>query len=81
MATTAVVEPAHEPTKTGSPLLDRLWHAARSRGDCAPTADLFAALARRFALIHDMRHPRATGLAIELKKHGGQGTFVPRPPG
>jgi hypothetical protein len=63
MAATAVVEPAHEPTKTGSPLLDRLWHAARSRGDSAPTADLFAAWARRFILFHDRRHPRELGLA------------------
>ena len=63
MAATAVVEPAHEPTKTGSPLLDRLWHAARSRGDSAPTADLFAAWARRFILFHDRRHPRELELA------------------
>ena len=63
MAATAVVEPAHEPTKTGSPLLDRLWHAARSRGDSAPTADLFVAWARRFILFHDRRHPRELELA------------------
>jgi hypothetical protein len=31
MDSTADVEPADEPTKTGSPLLDRLWRAARSR--------------------------------------------------
>jgi hypothetical protein len=63
MAATAGVEPAHEPTKTGSPLLDRLWHAARARGDSAPTADRVAALARRFNLFHDRRHPRELGLA------------------
>jgi hypothetical protein len=63
MAATAVVEAAHEPTKTGSPLLDRLWHAARARGDSAPTADLVAAWARRFILFHDRRHPRELGLA------------------
>jgi hypothetical protein len=63
MAATAVVEPAHEPPRTGSPLLDRLWHAARSRGDSAPTADLFVAWARRFILFHDRRHPHELGLA------------------
>jgi hypothetical protein len=31
MAATAIIEPAHGPTKTGSSLLDQLWHAARSR--------------------------------------------------
>src|SRR5262249_34462207 len=39
------------------------WHAARSRGDSAPTADLLAAWARRFILFHDRRHPRDLGLA------------------
>ncbi len=63
MAATAFVEPGHEPSRTGSPLLDRLWHAARSRGDCAPNADVLAAWARRFILFHDRRHPRELGLA------------------
>jgi hypothetical protein len=58
-----VAESAQQPTRTGSPLLDRLWHAARSRGDSAPTADLLAAWARRFILFHDRRHPRELGLA------------------
>jgi hypothetical protein len=62
MTATAIVEPAHGPTKTGSPLLDQLWHAARSRGDSEPTADVFAAWARRFILFHDKRHPGEMGL-------------------
>jgi integron integrase len=60
---TALVELAHGPTKTGSPRLDWLWHVARSRGDAAPTSELLAALARRFILFHDKRHPREMGLA------------------
>jgi hypothetical protein len=63
LAATAIVEPAHEPTKTGAPLPDRLGHAARSRGDAAPPADFFAAWARRFILFQDRRHPRELGLA------------------
>jgi Phage integrase, N-terminal SAM-like domain len=63
MTATAIVEPAHGPTKTGSPLLDQLWHAARSRGDSEPTADVFAAWARRFILFHDKWHPGEMGLA------------------
>ena len=63
MAATAVVERAYKSTATGSPLLDLLWRAARSRGDSAPTADLFAAWARRFILFPDKRHPRYMGLA------------------
>jgi hypothetical protein len=63
MTAIALVEPAHGPSITGSPLLDRLWHAARSRGDSAPTADFLAVWARRFILFHDKRHPGEMGLA------------------
>jgi len=56
-------ELVHAPSKTGSAFLDRLWEAARSRGDSAATADVLAAWAQRFILFHDKRHPREIGLA------------------
>lgn len=62
MAAKAPVDPAGGVEGTGSPLLDQLWHVARSRGASAPTADLFAAWTRRFILFHDKRHPRDMGL-------------------
>src|SRR5438105_11224432 len=47
---------------TGSLLLDRLWQAARRRGDSQPTADRLVDWARRFILFYNKRHPSQLGL-------------------
>lgn len=56
---------------TGSPLLDRLWQAARKRGDSQPTADGLVKWARCFILFHNRRHPSQLGLreAVHFLEH------------
>ncbi len=66
-----VAEPNPREPATGSPLLDRLWQAARKRGDSQPTADGLVDWARRFILFHNKRHPSQLGLreAIHFLEH------------
>jgi integron integrase len=57
-----VAEPKPGKPATGSPLLNQLWQAARTRGDSQPTADCLVDWARRFILFHNKRHPSQLGL-------------------
>jgi hypothetical protein len=61
-----VAEPNPAEPSTGSLLLDRLWQAARKRGDSQPTADRLVDWARRFILFHN----KAASVAARAARGG-----------
>lgn len=77
----AVAQPKPGEPATGSPLLDRLWHAARQRGDAQPTADGLVDWARRYILFHNKRHPSQLGLreATHFLEHVAKTASEPLP--
>ncbi len=70
MNSIVIAEPNPDEPATGSPLLDRLWQAARKRGDSQPTADGLVDWARSFILFHNKRHPSQLGLREEKRCQG-----------
>ncbi len=66
---------------SGPPLLERLWQAARVRGDSQPTADNLVSWARAFILFHNKRHPAELGLleVVHFLEHAVKTAAEPLP--